>query len=156
MFLRHEKLNFAFRNSKYIILFMPYKIKEYIADVRVDVHGKNLEQLFNDAFLGMMYIMKPVQKFTPEKIEREISLESIDTTTLLVDFLNEVFSMAIANKEFYTHAIFYKIQLTSLRVKLFGISAESFHKAIRTITYHEAEVRQIKDGTWETTLVFNR
>lgn len=134
---------------------MPYKIKEHIADIRIAVRGKNLEQLFTDAFLGMMYILKPVQKFSPEKIEREISLESMDTTALLVDFLNEILSLANANKESYTHVIFYKIQPTSLRAKIFGITAESFHRDIKAVTYHEAEVKQIEDGAWETTLVFD-
>lgn len=134
---------------------MPYKIKEHIADIRIAVGGRNLEQLFTDAFLGMMYIMKPSQKFAPEKVERDIVLESLDTTALLVDFLNEVLSLASANKEFYTHIIFYKIQPTSLRARLFGISAESFHREIKAVTYHEAEVKQTKDGAWETTLIFD-
>ena len=135
---------------------MPYKINEHIADIRIAARGRNPEQLFTDAFLGMMYILKPVQKFSPEKIEREISLEAIDTTALLVDFLNETLSLANANKEFYTHVIFYKIQSTSLRAKLFGVSAESFKRDIGTLTYHEAEVKQVENGAWETTIVFNR
>lgn len=134
---------------------MPYKIKEHIADIRIAARGQNLEQLFTDAFFGMMYILKPAQKFAPEKVEREISLESLDTTALLADFLNEALSLASANKEFYTHVIFYKIQPTSLRAKLFGVSAESFHRDIKAVTYHEAEVRQTKDGALETNLVFN-
>ena len=134
---------------------MPYKINEHIADIRIAARGKNLEQLFTDAFLGMMYIMKPVQKFSPEKIEREISLDSMDTTALLVDFLNEGLSLAIPNKESYTHVIFYKIQPESLRAKLFGVSVESFHRDVKAVTYHEAEVKQTADGAWETTLIFD-
>lgn len=135
---------------------MPYKINERITDIRIAVRGQNLEQFFTDAFLGTMYIMKPAHKFAPEKVEREISLESIDITALLVDFLNEVISLASENKEFYTHAVFYKIQLTSFRVKLFGISIESFHRNIKALTYHEAEVKQIGNGAWETELIFGR
>lgn len=134
---------------------MPYKIKENIADTRISVRGQNLEQFFTDAFLGMMYIMKPAQKFRPEKIEREISLDSIDTTALLTDFLNEVLSLADTNKESYTHVIFYKIQPTGLRAKLFGVSVESFHRDMKEVTYHEAEVKKTTDGVWETTIVFN-
>lgn len=135
---------------------MPYKINERITDIRIAVRGQNLEQLFTDALLGMMYIMRPAQKFAPEKVEREMSLESIDTTKLLVDFLNEVIFLARTNKEFYTHAVFYKIQPTSLRVKLFGISVESFHRDIKTVTYHEAETKQVSGGAWETELIFDR
>lgn len=135
---------------------MPYKIKEYIADTKIAVRGQNLEQFFTDALLGMMYILKPVLKFAPEKMEREMSLESMDTTALLVDFLNEVISLSSKNREFYTHAIFYKIQPTSLRVKLFGISVESFHRNIKNVTYHEVETKQVSDGAWETELIFNR
>ena len=132
---------------------MPYKINEHIASIRIAARGRNLEQLFTDAFLGMMYILKPVQKFSPEKTERDISLESMDTTALLADFLNEALSLANANKESYTHVIFYKIQPTSLRAKLFGVSAESFHGDIKAVTYREAEVKQTEDGAWETVII---
>lgn len=135
---------------------MPYKINEHIADIKISARGRNLEQLFTDAFLGMMYVLKPAQKFAPEKAEREISMESLDTTALLADFLNEVLSLAKANKESYANIIFYKIQPTGLRAKLFGFSVESFHRDIKVVTYHEAEVKQTEDGAWETTLIFER
>lgn len=135
---------------------MPYKINERITDIRIAVRGQNLEQFFTDAFLGVMYTMKPAQKFAPEKVEREMSLESIDTTALLVDFLNETFFLAKTNKEFYTHAVFYKIQPTSLRVKIFGIFVESFRGDIGNLDYHDAEVRQLEGGVWETEIVFDK
>lgn len=132
---------------------MPYKINEYINDTRLAVRGRNLEQFFTDAFLGVLYMMKPAQKFAPEKIEREIFLEAIDTTSLLVEFLNETTSLASANKEFYTNIIFYRIQPTSLRAKLFGISIESFHREINQLAYHDAEVKQVGDGAWESVII---
>lgn len=137
---------------------MPYKINEYehIDGIKMAVRGRNLEQFFTDAFLGMLFIMKPFQKFTPEKIEREIFIEAIDTTSLLVQFLSEVLSMARTNNESYNNIIFYRIQPTSLRAKLFGVSVESFHREIKAPTYHDAEVRQVEDGAWETLIVFNR
>lgn len=134
---------------------MPYKINEYINDTRLAVRGRNLEQFFTDAFLGVLYMMKPAQKFTPEKIEREIFLEAIDTTSLLVEFLNEATSLTSANKEFYTNIIFYRIQPTSLRAKLFGISVESFHREINRLTYHDAEVKQADGGAWESVIIIN-
>lgn len=134
---------------------MPYKINERISDTRIAVRGRNQEQLFIDAFLGILYMMKPTQKFATEKVEREIFLESLDTSALLADFLNEVSSLATANKEFYTHIIFYRIQSTSLRAKLFGISVESFHKHIRPLSRNEAEVKLTEDGAWETVLILN-
>ncbi len=143
-------------SEKYIIKNMPYKIKEHIADIRIAVHGKNLEQLFTDVFLGIMYIMKPLQKFAPEKAERDIALESLDTTALLVDFINQILSLASSNKESYTNIIFYKIHPTSLRAKLFGFSVESFHRDIKALTYHEAEVRQLESGAWETIIALDR
>lgn len=133
---------------------MPYKINERISDIRIAVRGKNQEQLFTDAFLGMLYIMKPIQKFVSEKAEREIYLESMDTPALLADFLNEVSSLAALNKEFYTHLIFYRIQPTSLRVKIFGVSVESFHKNIKPLSRDEAEVKRTEDGAWEAVLIF--
>ena len=137
---------------------MPYKINEYenISVIKIAVRGRNLEQFFTDAFLGTLYLMKPFQKFTTEKTEREIFIEAIDATSLLVQFLNEVLSMARSNKESYNNIIFYKIQPTSLRAKLFAVSVESFHREINTLDYHNAEVRQVEGGAWETTIIFNQ
>ncbi len=134
---------------------MPYKINERITDTRIAVRGRNQEQLFTDAFLGMLYMMKPTQKFGPEKAEREVSLESIDTSALLADFLNEVSFLATANKEFYTHILFYRIQPTSLRAKIFGVSVESFHRNINSLSRDETEVKLTEDGAWEAVLILN-
>lgn len=134
---------------------MPYKINERTSDTRIAVRGRNQEQLFTDAFLGVLYMMKPIQKFVSEKSEREISIESIDTSTLLADFLNEASFLATTNKEFYTHIIFYKIQPTSLRAKIFGISVESFHKLIKPLSRNEVEVKLAEDGAWEASLILN-
>lgn len=134
---------------------MPYKINERISDIRIAVRGKNQEQLFIDAFLGIMYMMKPTQKFASEKVEREVSMESIDTSTLLADFLNEALSLATVNNEFYTHILFYRIQPTSLRAKIFGVSIESFHRNINHLSRSEAEVDVKEDGAWEAIIILN-
>ena len=99
--------------------------------------------------------MKPVQNFRQEKVEREISLESLDTPTLLTDFLNEVLSLSIKNNEFYTHLIFYNIKPTILRVRLSGFTLESFHREIRSIVCYEALLKREITEVWEAVLIFD-
>lgn len=134
---------------------MPYKIEERAGHTRMTIRSRTQEQLFTDAFLGMMYILKPVQNFRQEKVEREISLESLDTAILLTDFLNEILSLSIKNKEFYTNLIFYKIKPTSLRVRISGFTLESFHREIRSIVCYEALPKREITEVWEALLVFD-
>ncbi|MEK7150352.1 MAG: archease [Patescibacteria group bacterium] len=134
---------------------MPYKIEERSVNTRMTIRSRTQEQLFTDAFLGMMYLLKPVQNFRQEKVEREISLESLDTPTLLTDFLNEVLSLSIKNNEFYTHLIFYNIKPTILRVRLSGFTLESFHREIRSIVCYEALLKREITEVWEAVLIFD-
>ena len=97
--------------------------------------------------------MKPVQNFRQEKVEREISLESLDTPTLLTDFLNEVLFALNKNNEFYTHLIFYNIKPTILRVRLSGFTLESFHREIRSIVCYEALPKREITEVWEAVLI---
>jgi SHS2 domain-containing protein len=134
---------------------MTYKILEHTADVRVFVQADSLEKLFSEAVLGMMRIIEPTLDNNKSAIEKIISLEAPDTTALLVDFLNEVLLATHLHKEVYNQVIFKSLSERSLEAKLSGFVAKALGEDIKAVTYHEAEVKKKKDGTWETMLVFD-
>ncbi|MGH7799182.1 MAG: archease [Thermodesulfobacteriota bacterium] len=134
---------------------MTYKILEHTADVRMIVQADSLERLFSDAVNGMMKILEPRLDNNKEVIERKISLEAVDTTALLIDFLNEVLLETYIHKEVHNEVIFKSLSERSLEAKLSGFIAKSLGEDIKAVTYHEADVKKKKDGTWETMLIFD-
>lgn len=134
---------------------MSYKILEHTADVRMLVQADSLEKLFSDAVYGMMEILKPRVEDKKKKTQRTIVLEAVDTTALLVDFLNEVLLSVHIHKEMYDEVIFETLSLHSLEATLRGFTASYFDEDIKAVTYHEAEVKETKDGNWETMIIFD-
>jgi SHS2 domain-containing protein len=119
------------------------------------VWGAALEPLFLDGAKGMMSVLKHEVKSQKAKVKRGIELQSSDKTALLVDFLNEVLSLAQTNKEIYPEVVLKKLSETEVEAELKGMPVESFDEDIKAVTYHEAEVKQNKRGEWETMLVFD-
>lgn len=134
---------------------MSYKVLEHTADLKIHVEGKSLADLFTEATLGMMDLMKPEDFEEKGKTEREISLKSLDETTLLIDFMSEVLFLAHTNKEIYTKIDFEKLSETKLKAKLHGVPISEFKEDIKAVTYHEVDVKQNEKGKWETNLVFD-
>ena len=134
---------------------MTYKILEHTADVRMIVQADSLERLFSEAVFGMMKIIEPKADNNKEVIQRTIALEAVDATALLIDFLNEVLLETHLHKEVYNEVIFKSLSEHSLEAKLSGFIAKSLGEDIKAVTYHKADVKKKKDGTWETMLIFD-
>lgn len=151
---------------------MPFEVVEHTADLKIKVWGNSLENLFSEAMLAMMGKIK-ILPFSPigEKgiIRREIKVEALDATALLVDFLSEVLALSQTNKEIYTEVSFTEFNpstdsTSSLRASsgqakleatLKGIKVDKFDEDVKAVTYHEVEVKEVKSGAWETLLVFD-
>jgi len=130
-----------------------YEIVPHTADVRLRVSAPALEELFRDAMRGMYAVMRAHPGH--ERVERDIAVhDSADTTSLLVDFLNEVLGRAHVAREMFTDAAFTRFDATSLDARLTGAAPASFDEEVKAVTYHEAEVRREGEG-WTTMLVFD-
>ena len=118
------------------------------------VWGDTLESLFLDAARGMIEVIK-ITGPSKTGTTREISLVAADKTALLVDFLNEILSLAQTYKEIYPEVVLKKLSETEVEAELKGVPVEGFDEDIKAVTYHEAEVKQNEEGEWETMLVFD-
>ena len=143
-----------------------YKILEHPADVKVQVFGKTKEELFLNAMLGMMEVLKVKSKKL--KVKRKISVKSLDLNALLVDFLSEVLYLSQVNKEVYDDVKFSKFSpstrltarqagsgQTILEAELLGTKIESFGEDIKAVTYHGLEIKKNKKGLYEATVLFD-
>ncbi|MFN7088266.1 MAG: archease [Candidatus Paceibacteria bacterium] len=133
----------------------PFEILGHTADLRLYASGKTKEELFSNMLLGMGTILNP-EPIDPEDlpVRREISVDSMDLSMLLVDFLNEVLYQSTINKEVYYKVDFVKFQDTFLEAELYGKEVDKFEEDIKAVTYHEAKIQQRQDGYLEATVIF--
>lgn len=139
---------------------MPYEVVEHIADLKIRVWGNSLENLFREAVLIMMKLIKTEPEGTPTN-ERQIEIEAPDATALLVDFLSGVLALSQTHKEVYTEVKFNKFSPSAnsvqarLKAVLRGRKVDEFDEDIKAVTYHEAEIQKNQEGKWQTFLVFD-
>ncbi len=135
---------------------MPYETLKHTADVRLRVCGKTKEELFEDAAYALLKTMQPeVEDHHVVPIKRHLTVEAGNITELLVDFLNRILTSAQTNKETYIKVGVHHLHDTDLEAELDAVKADEFGEDVKAVTYHEAEVKQNKEGKWETLLVLD-
>jgi SHS2 domain-containing protein len=136
---------------------MPYKFIEHTADIRMKVWGNDLKDLFKDGMMGVIDFLAGKNPKTYGEVKRIINISSVDTTSLLIDFLNEVLTNAQIYKEVYKDLIFnnFSEENNFLEVELRGGVVDKFNKDIKAITYHEANIIKNDKGEFETIIVFD-
>jgi len=130
-----------------------YEILEHKADLKIRASGKTREELFLNMMLGMEESMKP--ETGKEKITRKIKIKSLDTPSLLVDFLSEVLYLIQINKEIYKDIKFQKLTDKEVEGELTALKAERFGEDIKAVTYHNADIHQVSGRYWEATVLFD-
>ncbi len=131
-----------------------FEILEHPSDVKIRALGKTKEELFVNAMLGMVAVLRPKIKDKKEKIKNKIKIESVDLNALLVDFLSEVLYLIQTNKEIYNHIKFIKFSDAGLTGELTGQKIESFGEDIKAVTYHGLQIQQ-KNGLYQVTVLFD-
>ena len=150
-----------------------YEILEHKADLKIRAFGKTKEELFLNMLLGMTNGLRPEIKnkksktklsFMKAKVKKrtnssspikKIKVKSLNSETLLVDFLSEVLYLIQVNREIYNDIKFKKCTNTEIEGKLLGQKVERFGEDIKAVTYHGLEIRRRKDGTREATVLFD-
>jgi SHS2 domain-containing protein len=129
-----------------------FEILEHRTDLKIKALGKTKEELFLNMLLGMTEFQKPEVEEGKE-IKREIKIESVDFSALLVDFLNEVLYLNQTQKEAYFGLKFKKLEEKTLEAELVGQKVKRFGEDIKAATFHGLDVR--KDKNWQATVLFD-
>jgi len=131
-----------------------FEILEHKADLRIKAFGKNKKELFLNLLQGMSKNQRPKIE-SKEEIKRKIKVKSLDLEALLVDFLSEVLYLSQVHKETYREIEFTNFTDKEIQGELIGRKVEKFGEDIKAVTYHDLDIRQGKDGTWQTTVLFD-
>ncbi len=132
----------------------PFKILPHTADVRLLIFGDSYAEIFNNALTGMKEILKPIET-NQEGEWRKVTIESLDPTALLVDFLYEVLYLTQTNNECYNLLKIFNLTETSLEGAVKGRKIKELKEEIKAVTYHEAYLQQKADGRWEALVIFD-
>jgi len=131
-----------------------FEILEHKADLKMRVFGKSKKELFRNAVLAMVSGLQPKVKSRRLKV-KNIKIKSDNLETLLVDFLSEVLYLSQVNREIYSDVKFKKFSDKEIEAELVGQKVESFSGDIKAVTYHNLDVHQTENGTWQTTILFD-
>lgn len=127
---------------------------DHTADMRLLIEATSLEELFQAGVDGLSQLMSPLKKSKTDHVE-ELSINSIDRTSLLVDFLSDVLLLSHLKKVIFERVEFIALTNESLKAKIYGTPVDGFIKDVKAVTYHEAEVIERNDGSFQATIIFD-
>ncbi len=131
-----------------------YKILENKANLKIQVFGRMKEELFKNALSGMASALRAETENEKAKAKR-ITIESVDLSALLVDFLSEALYLIQVHKEIYNEVRFIEFSDNELTAELNGQKVERFGEDIKAVTHHGLDIRENKKGIWEATILFD-
>jgi len=130
-----------------------FEILEHKADLKIRVFGRDLKELFLNAMVGMFE--EAGYESEGEEIKREIKISSLDLPSLLVDFLSEVLYLCEVNREVYHKVLFKNLTEKELKGILIGKPLKRMGVHIKAVTYHDLDIHQKEDKTWQATILFD-
>jgi SHS2 domain-containing protein len=132
-----------------------FEILEHKADLKIRVFGKTKEELFENAMLGMFEAAKYQKKLKIQISKLKIQIKSIDLFSLLVDFLSEILYLVETKKLVFEKVEFKKFTENEIEATLIGKPLKRMGVHIKGVTYHDLDIHQEKDGSWQATILFD-
>ncbi len=122
-----------------------FKFIEHTADVRIALTAGSQEELFESGLLAVSHILYNDADNLPADISHNFQIDSIDFSSLIIDFLNHCLSLSYIHKEIYTKADV-SITGTSLKAVIWGGGVAEFNEDIKAVTYTEFEITQVQNN----------
>ncbi|MCA1960412.1 MAG: archease [Desulfomonile sp.] len=133
-----------------------WKLLEHTADIRMEVWGATIEELFAHAADGLTSLLSTGPKQPAERV-LDVGIEGGDPEQLLVNFLREILFLFQVNGFVVTGSEITFPDQTRLQAKLHGRYARSDEpqpeEEIKGVTYHDLSIRR-NDG-YSVRIVFD-
>ncbi len=132
-----------------------YRVLPHTADIRLSVSADSLSELFKGSLEGMSELLKHgATRRRPDPVSgAHLHLSARDTTTLLVDFLNEVLARDVIERAVLYAVTELLLEDTMLSAVIQGIRVTSFDEDIKAVTYHGAHIQQRAPNKYHVRLV---
>lgn len=132
-----------------------YKFLEHTADIKFQVFGKNLNEIFENITLAISEIIGREQKVKSNKI-KNIEVEGHDKKSLIYNFIEELLYLVEA-EDFLVSKSKASLSGNKLKAELYGDSASKYKDLdhIKSPTYHDMYIKKVsnKKKNWEAQIV---
>jgi SHS2 domain-containing protein len=129
-----------------------YEEIEHQADMSLRIHGRTWAELLQNAAISMSRQLAGV--LPAARLERRVSLASLDRESLLVDWLNEINFTAETERLIFSDIRIIEATSTTLLSLLRGDRVDRLQTEIKAVTYHNLVVFESANG-FEATLIFD-
>jgi len=133
-----------------------WRLLEHTADIRMEVRGATLEELFAHAADGLTSLLSPGPQL-PAETALDVRVEGDDNEQLLVNFLREILFHFQVNGFVMTDCEITFPEPTRLQARLHGRHVMSGEpqpdEEIKGVTYHDLSIR--RDDGYSVNIVFD-
>jgi SHS2 domain-containing protein len=135
-----------------------YELVEHTADTGILVRGDSMADLFERAAAALFDVMVDIDRVRPGDEAETVTADGIDRETLLVSWLGELLSRAMA-KEF-VYGAFEVVSIDDARVvgRVWGepldVARHDFRTEVKAVTYHHLLVSEDRDG-WSARVILD-
>lgn len=133
---------------------MGFEEIEHTADHALKVYGKDLKELFISAAQGMTSLMMTDISGVSGKIAKAVKIETIDTESLLVEWLSELAYWAEAEMLIFKTFNIHRLTAKNVDASVIGGKAPVLDKQIKAVTYHNLNIAKTRQGL-EATITFD-
>lgn len=134
---------------------MEYEVLPHTADLRIRIQSKTLEELFQNALLGLNHVLASDRPRGSSVRAEFLEILSSSATGLLIDFLNEVLYLSNVHKAVYDRVRFSKFSDTELAARLDGFGLDGFAEDVKAVTYHGAQIKKDRQGYYEVEIILD-
>ncbi len=130
-----------------------FKFLEHTADIKFQVYGSTLNEIFENAALALSEYLSPDKKIKTKKV-KTINVSGIDNKSLFYSFLDELIYLLDA-EDFAPAKARVFIRGNNLKAEIAGDDASSYQiKHVKAATYSEMYIKKSKDG-WEAQAILD-
>ena len=128
----------------------PFEILTHTADVAIGVWGIDMADLLRNAARGLYCVVLTEDSKVRPTITRRLSLESVDSDTLLVDWINELIYMIDAEQLLFSMFEFDELGAGRLEALAHGeyldLSRHQLRREVKAATYHMSHIEVSEQG----------
>jgi SHS2 domain-containing protein len=130
---------------------LPWKLLEHPSDIRIEVHGKNVEQIFLNSASAMTSIITGTDEHPKKLSVKNLFLQSDSLQDLLVDWLRELHFLFTVERFVFCDASLKIDETNAIEAIVLGYFMEfpdQFRDGveIKGITYHGLLFEKTRDG----------
>ncbi|MBN1402258.1 MAG: archease [Anaerolineae bacterium] len=133
----------------------PFEELDHTADLRLQVWGHSLRELFVHAAEGMFSLMRLRVEAAAEPVGLDVHLDSYDRETLLVDWLNELLYLSERDAICFASFDIGHLEATELDAHLEGYGPACAERGIKAVTFSDLAIEHTSSGLYTTIITFD-